>query len=311
MLITDEVLRELDAAAEFAPLHDPVSVMMIRAMRQHAPNVPRYACFDTIFHQTMPEEAKIYALPQASRDRGVRRYGFHGLSCESIVWDVRRQTGSFPQRAVIAHLGSGCSVTALLDGRSVDTTMGLTPTGGVVMGTRPGDLDPGLMLYLLRQHGGDAGAAASEVEKMVNHDAGMVALSGMENDVKAVREAAGKGDEQALLTLKVFTRSVRKAIGGYAWLLGGLDAVIFSGGIGEHDAQTRADVLDGLATYGVVLNEAANAAHAEGLRTIGEAHAKTQVWVVPAEEDLMIAMHVERMARESVKLAEAQPALQA
>ncbi len=140
---------------------------------------------------------------------------------------------------VIAHLGSGCSVTALVNGRSVDTTMGLTPTGGVVMGTRPGDLDPGVMLYLLRQEG----ATADSVEKMVNHAAGMVALSGMANDMKAVREAAGNGDKRAKLAIAVFTRSVRKAMGGFCWLMGGLDAIVFTGGIGEHDGATRDEIL--------------------------------------------------------------------
>lgn len=287
--ITDEVLQELEAAAVFAPLHDPAAVVMIRAMMQRLPKAGHYACFDTVFHQTMPEEATTYPVPRRFRDEGVRRYGFHGLSCESIVRRLRLETGGFPQQAVIAHLGSGCSVTALVDGVSVDTSMGLTPTGGVVMGTRPGDLDPGLVLYLLRQSD-----SVDALETMLNHDAGMVALSGMKNDVKAVREAAAGGDEQAALALKVFTRSVRKAIGGYAWLLGGLDAVIFAGGIGEHDAATRSEVLAGLEGTGVRLGKAVLET---GPRIVSAADSKTAVWVVPAEEDLMIAIHVECMAR--------------
>jgi len=284
--ITDEVLEDLDAAAVFAPLHDPVVVTIIRAMRKRLPDAAHFACFDTVFHETMPEEATVYALPKRVRDAGLRRYGFHGLSCESIVRRMEIVTGQFPARAVIAHLGSGCSVTALAVGRSVDNTMGLTPTGGVVMGTRPGDLDPGVMLYLMREQGG-----ANPVEKMVNHDAGMVALSGRKNDVRAVREAAAKGDKAGQLALAVFTRSVRKAIGGFAWLLCGLDAVIFTGGIGEHDALTRAEVLYGLESLGVSL------AHDEGagLRNIGAAQSKTALWVVPSEEDLMIALHVREM----------------
>jgi acetate kinase len=288
--ITDEVLRELDEAAEFAPLHDPDAVKMIRIMRKLKPEVPRYACFDTVFHETMPTEATTYALPRSFRDEGVRRYGFHGLSCESIVRRMRIAIGGFPRRAAIAHLGSGCSVTALCGGLSVDTTMGLTPDGGVVMGTRPGDLDPGVVLYLLRESGGGVDA----LEKMLNRDAGMVALSGMKNDMKAVREAAARGDENALLALKVFTRGVRKAIGGYAWLLGGLDAVIFAGGIGEHDAKTRSEVLEGLEGVGVALSAEANRAQTHGLRRVDDGR-QVPVWIVPAEEDLMIALHVERM----------------
>jgi len=203
---------------------------------------------------------------------------------------MRIATGGFPRRAAIAHLGSGCSVTALCGGLSVDTTMGLTPDGGVVMGTRPGDLDPGVVLYLLRESGGGVDA----LEKMLNRDAGMVALSGMKNDMKAVREAAARGDENALLALKVFTRGVRKAIGGYAWLLGGLDAVIFAGGIGEHDAKTRSEVLEGLEGVGVALSAEANRAQTHGLRRVDDGR-QVPVWIVPAEEDLMIALHVERM----------------
>ena len=290
--ITEDVLRDLDEAAEFAPLHDPPAVKMIRAMMKLKPDTPRYACFDTVFHETMPAEATTYALPQSFRDEGVRRYGFHGLSCESIVRRVRLATGGFPERAVIAHLGSGCSVTALLGGVSVDTTMGLTPDGGVVMGTRPGDLDPGVVLYLFRKDGGGVDA----VEKMLNRDAGMVALSGMKNDMRAVRAAAAKGDQKALLSLKVFTRSVRKAIGSYAWLLGGLDAILFAGGIGEHDAGTRSEVLAGLEGLGIALSQEANEAQTHGMRRVDDG-TKLPVWVVPAEEDLMIALHVEQMMR--------------
>ncbi len=287
--IDEAVLHELDAAAAFAPLHDPTAVTIIRALMQRMPNVPHFACFDTVFHQTMAAEATTYPIPKKFRDQGARRYGFHGLSCESIVRRLKLVTGGFPARVVIAHLGSGCSVTALHDGRSMDNTMGLTPTGGVVMGTRPGDLDPGLVLYLLRQGGGDADA----LEKLLNHDAGMVALSGMKNDVKAVREAARNGDANSVLSLQVFTRSVRKAIGSFAWLLGGLDALVFTGGIGEHDARTREDVLSGLESMDISLDKAADASGKRPRRV--DAGGGTEIWVVPAEEDLMIAIHVETM----------------
>jgi acetate kinase len=290
--ITDAVLAELDRAAVFAPLHDPPVLTIIRAMRTRLPHAQHFACFDTVFHQTMPIEATTYALPLKLREGGVRRYGFHGLSCESIVRRMQAETGGFPRRAVIAHLGSGCSVTALLDGRSVDNSMGLTPAGGVVMGTRPGDLDPGVVLYLLRQETGDM---ASAVERLLNHDSGMVALSGLANDLKSVREAAAQGNANAQLALQVFTRSVRKAIGSYAWLLGGVDAVIFSGGIGEHDAKTRAEVLKGLEEMSVLVGAEVNAAKELGMRRISGPQSKTEVWVVPSGEDEMIAIHVAAM----------------
>jgi acetate kinase len=292
--ITDAVLTEIEEAGAFAPLHDPEAVKVIREGMKQFADVGHYACFDTVFHQTMPVEATTYPLPEEVRAEGVRRYGFHGLSCESIVRQMRA-AGELPKRMVIAHLGSGCSVTAVVDGRSVDTSMGMTPTGGVVMGTRPGDLDPGVVLYLLRKRGGVD--AASSVEKMLNHEAGMVGLSGMENDVRAVREAAAKGDEKASLALKVFTRSVMKVTGGYAWLMGGLDGVVFSGGIGEHDALTRAEVLGGLEGMGVKLDAGLNAGKESRMRVVSASDSVTKIFVVPAQEDLMIAVHVDEMVR--------------
>lgn len=287
--ITDEVLKELEQAAAFAPLHDPAAITLIRAIMQRFPQTRHYACFDTLFHQTMPAEASTYAIPLEYRERGVRRYGFHGLSCESVVDQMKAH---LPPRMVIAHLGSGCSVTALLDGRSVDTSMGLTPTGGVVMGTRPGDLDPGLILYLLRQAEGNRDQALHSVEALLNHKAGMVALSRLPNDMRAVRKASSA---EAQLALKVFIRSVRKAIGGYAWLSSGLDAVVFTGGIGEHDALSRREILQGLDGYGIELDPAANEARGEGMRRISSAGSAVAVWVVPAQEDRMIAVHVSQM----------------
>jgi acetate kinase len=195
---------------------------------------------------------------------------------------------------VIAHLGSGCSVTAVVNGKSVDTTMGLTPTGGVVMGTRPGDLDPGLVLYLLRQMRWDG---ASQLETMLNHDAGMVALSGMPNDMKSVREAAEKGDARARLAVEIFTRSVKKAVGGFVALMGGVDAVVFAGGIGEHDARSRAEILSGMGELGISVNSALNEAKGDAVRRLSASDSVAAVLVVPAKEDWMIAVHVDHMAR--------------
>ncbi|MGD0443549.1 MAG: acetate kinase [Edaphobacter sp.] len=176
--ITAEVLGALADAVAFAPLHDPAAIAIIHEGMKRFPDVAHYACFDTVFHRTMPAEATTYPVPRTYREEGVRRYGFHGLSCESIVHRMRAKFAELPKRMVIAHLGGGCSVTALIDGCSVDTTMGLTPIGGIVMETRPGDLDPGLLLYLLREQKGDSGKATSELETMLNHASGMVALAG-------------------------------------------------------------------------------------------------------------------------------------
>ncbi len=296
--IDETVLRDLEEAVVFAPLHDPVVIEVIRDMMERFTGVAHYACFDTVFHHTMPEVATTYAIPEVYRAQGVRRYGFHGLSCESIVEQLRvERTVLFPRRMVIAHLGSGCSVTAVVDGRSIDTTMGLTPTGGIVMGTRPGDLDPGLMLYLLRQMDGDQ---ASGLEKMMNHDAGMVALSGLPNDMKTVREAVAKGDARAKLATDIFTRSLKKMLGGFIALMGGVDAVVFAGGIGEHDAQTREEVLSGLESFGISLDRELNEARADGVRRLGAGGSSVEVLVVPAKEDWMIAVHVQSMAQSEI-----------
>jgi acetate kinase len=294
--ITPEVLRLLDEAKEFAPLHDPEAVELIRAAMRRFPEAAHYACFDTVFHETMPEEARTYPLPAVYRESGVHRYGFHGLSCESIV---RRMAaaGPMPRRMVLAHLGSGCSVTALRDGHSVDTTMGLTPTGGVLMGTRCGDLDPGLVLYLLRQQSGSRDEAASAVETLLNHGSGISVVSGMANDVLRVREAAAKGSEPARLALKMFTRSIAKAMGGFCWLLGGLDAIVFTGGIGEHDAATRREVLDGIQEMGIALALEAAPVSGDGFQLISSESSRCAVYVAPADEDWMIAIHVEQMAQ--------------
>jgi acetate kinase len=292
--ITPEVMRDLQEAVVFAPLHDPAVIEVIREMMERFPDVEHYACFDTVFHETMPEAATTYAIPAKYRERGVRRYGFHGLSCESIVRQLRDSTLEFPRRMVIAHLGSGCSVTAVVDGRSVDTTMGLTPTGGVVMGTRPGDLDPGLVIYLLRQVDGNQ---VSALEKMLNHDAGMVALSGMPNDMKAVRAAAEIGDAKARLAVEIFTRSVKKAVGGFVALMGGVDAVVFAGGIGEHDARSRTEILGGMEGLGILMNTELNEAKGDSIRRLSASDSVTAVLVVPAKEDWMIAVHVDQMAR--------------
>jgi acetate kinase len=293
-LVTPQVLAELKLAEAFAPLHDPAAVEMIEEMMRRAPGVPRYACFDTVFHETMPEEAYVYAVPEALRAQGVRRYGFHGLSCESVVVQLREAEGvEFPRRLVIAHLGSGCSVTACHDGKSVDTTMGLTPTGGVVMGTRPGDLDPGVVLYLLRQQG----ATVDSVEAMLNHDSGLKALGGV-NDMRALREAAAAGEARAGLAIRVFCRSVAKAVAGFMAVLGGADALVFTGGIGEHDAASRGEIVGALSGLGFEVDRAANAAEAKGLRTISAQDSPVAIYVVTAEEDLMIARHVARMCGE-------------
>jgi acetate kinase len=287
--LTPEVLAQLREAVAFAPLHDPEALKIIGEMMRRMPGVPHFACFDTVFHETMPEVATVYTLPETVRAEGVRRYGFHGLSCESVVAQMRAATGAgVPQSMLVAHLGSGCSVTACLDGESVDNTMGLTPTGGVVMGTRPGDLDPGLVLYLLRRKG----ATADSVEAMLNHDSGLKALGGV-NDLRALRAAESK-DSNARFALEIFVRSLVKTIAGLA-AVHRPSALVFTGGIGEHDPETRAAVAEGIWPFGAAMDAAENEARGEGLRKINAKESQMAMYVVPAEEDRTIAWHVARM----------------
>ena len=301
--LTPEVLAQLKQAVVFAPLHDPAALEMIEEMMRRAPDTVRYACFDTVFHETMPEESTVYALPAQVREEGVRRYGFHGLSCESIVYQLRRaRRVPFPRRLIIAHLGSGCSITACLDGKSVDTTMGLTPTGGVVMGTRPGDLDPGVVLYLLRRKD----ATVESVEKLLNRDSGLKALGGI-NDMRELRKRAAAGDAQAQIAIRVFCRSVARAIAGFIGLYGA-DSIVLTGGIGEHDAESREQIAAALSGLGVRLDRDANRIkpkdsgpfETQTVRCISCESSPIAAYVVPAEEDLMIARWVARMCGASL-----------
>ncbi|HUY82509.1 MAG TPA: acetate/propionate family kinase [Acidobacteriaceae bacterium] len=271
--ITDDVLATLKSAVHFAPLHIPASINLIEKSRELLPDAGQFACFDTAFHATMPETSIHYALPEELYKKGVQRYGFHGLSYESII---HRMQGKLPARAVCAHLGSGASLVALSDGRSVDTSMGLTPTGGIPMSTRVGDLDPGVLLFLMRTEGMDANA----LETMVNHQGGLGALSGGENDMRQLQAAMENGDKRAALAIHIFAGAVRKFIGAYAAELGGLDLLIFTGGIGEHSEFVRNLICKGIEFLGV---------------DPGRDGAASRILVMTSEEEVQIARHARRL----------------
>jgi len=243
-LITPQVLDQLRSAVHFAPLHIPQALSLIAAAQSIFPSAQQFACFDDAFHQTIPEVASHLPLPQRYFDRGIRRYGFHGISYESLVHHFGAK---LPQRAIFAHLGNGSSLCALGNGKSIDTTMGLTPTGGILMGTRSGDLDPGVIVYLLRNEKLDA----DQLEDLLNHQCGLFALSSGEGDVRALEERAGRDDRKASLALDVFALSVRKTIGAYMALLGGADLLVFTGGIGEHSDRIRSAATKGLEVLGL------------------------------------------------------------
>jgi acetate kinase len=287
--ITPMLLKELEAAVHFAPLHLPVALDLIRAAQRYYPGAPQFACFDTAFHHTMPEEAVRFALPNDLFGEGVRRYGFHGLSYESIVRQLQL-AHNLPSRLIVAHLGNGASLAAIRDGRSVDTSMGLTPIGGVPMATRSGDLDPGVIVYLQRVKRMDA----DSLERLLNHDCGLAALSGGKSDTRELQSAAASGDDRARLAMEIFCRSIRKVIAAYAAVLGGIDAIVFTGGIGEHSAEVRAKVCEGLTFLGVRLDAPRNRAHGP---EISVADSAVVVRVLAAQEDRQIARHCRVLLR--------------
>jgi acetate kinase len=247
-MITPQVLEQLRAATHFAPLHIPQALSLIATAQSIFPSATQFACFDDAFHQTIPEVASHFALPHRYFDGGIRRYGFHGISYESLV---RHFGAKLPDRAIFAHLGNGSSLCALRNGISIDTTMGLTPTGGIPMGTRSGDLDPGVILYLLRNEKVDADG----LEDLLNHRSGLFALSSGESDVKTLEERANSNDSNARLALTIFAISVRKTIGAYMALLGGVDLLVFTGGIGEHSDRIRSAATVGLEPLGLTADK--------------------------------------------------------
>ena len=242
-LIDDTVLTQLEAATAFAPLHIPSALSVIRFAQEHFPGLPQAACFDTTFHAGLPDVARVLPIARELQFEGIQRYGFHGLSCESIV---RQLANDLPHRLVIAHLGNGASVTAVQAGKSIDTSMGLTPTGGVIMGTRSGDLDPGVLVYLMREKKFDA----AMLEELIDRRSGLLGISGVGSDMRRLHEAASTNAD-ARLAIAMFCYSVRKQIAAMIAALDGADLVVFTGGIGENDVEARAAICGGLSWLGV------------------------------------------------------------
>jgi len=266
-IITPQFLDQLRSATHFAPLHIPQALSLIAAAQSIFPSAAQFACFDDAFHQTIPEVASHLPIPQRYFDLGIRRYGFHGISYESLV---HLFGAKLPERSIFAHLGNGSSLCALRNGISIDTTMGLTPTGGIPMGTRSGDLDPGAIVYLLR----NAKLDVDRLEDLLNHQSGLFALSSGESDVKTLEERARSNDPNARLALDVFAVSVRKTIGAYMALLGGVDLLVFTGGIGEHSDSVRSAATSGLELLGLTADK---------------------IQIVPTQEERQIARHCREM----------------
>ena len=266
--ITPELLSTLEASIHFAPLHIPQSLTLIRQTQQALPNIPNFACFDTAFHRTLPEVAAHLPIPTRLHEAGVIRYGFHGLSCESVV----ARLNPIPPRVIIAHLGNGSSITAVLNGKSVDTSMGLTPTGGIPMSTRSGDLDPGVLVYLLRNEQPHAHLSADTLEQLLNRQCGLFAFSNGESDMQALLAREAAHEPTATLAIDAFSTAIRKTIGAYAALMGGVDLLVFTGGIGQRSAPIRSRICRNLAFLGLDPNS-------------------NKVLALPSQEELQIARH--------------------
>lgn len=292
-LIDSTVLQQLESAKAFAPLHVPPALALVRAAQDRFPDVPQSACLDTAFHADLPDVARTLPIPRELRAEGIERYGFHGLSCESIV----RQLGKdVPSRLVIAHLGYGASVSAVADGRSIDTSMGFTPAGGVIMSTRCGDLDPGVLSYVVRELGYDA----EQLGALIHRQSGLLGISGISGDMRELRAAAASNGD-ADLAIRMFCYSVRKQIAAMAVVLGGVDLLVFTGGIGENDPATRALICDGLDTLGIPARSAPAgrgdpSAQPPAADVDGRPEAHGGIRVMPAQEDEQIARHTWRLA---------------
>jgi acetate kinase len=292
-LITPELIDEMERYSAFAPLHTPIAVYIMRESLRLFPGVPNFVCLDSYFHRTMPEVVTHMPIPSEYTAMGVRRFGAHGISYESIVYQLEPNV---PERLIVAHLGNGASICAIRNGQSLDTSMGLTPTGGIISGTRTGDIDPGVLLFILRKIAEttkDAGAAADQLEAVANSRAGLLGVSELSNDMRDLRDAIKEGNAKARLAVDKFTWTIAKWIGGYIAELGGLDMLVFTGGIGENDIASRAEICAGLGALGIALDPAGN--NVRGAAVISAEDSLVTVRVIPPAEDLIIVNHVVRM----------------
>ncbi len=282
VLVDAAVLAQLETLVPLAPLHQPQNLLTIRALLETMPSLPQVACFDTAFHRTQPEVAQRFAIPRRFADEGVRHYGFHGLSYEYIASVLPTLEPALADaRIIVAHLGSGASLCALHKGRSIATTMGFSPLDGLVMGTRCGTIDPGVLLYLMDRHGMDARA----LEQLLYHQSGLLGVSGISNDMRTLLESV---DPRAQEAIEMFVYRAGREIGSLVAALGGLDALVFTGGIGEHSCVIRAQVCRQAAWLGLELDEAANETTAT---RISMPDSTISAWIVPTDENLMIAHH--------------------
>jgi len=290
-IIDDAVKKALDDCIPLAPLHNPANIIGIKACEKIMPDVPQVGVFDTAFHQTMPQKAYMYALPyELYQKERIRKYGFHGTSHKYVSQQAAKFLGKDASelKIITCHLGNGSSITAVDGGKCVDTTMGFTPLDGVVMGTRTGTMDPAVVTYLLNK-----GMSAAEVDNIMNKQSGVYGVSGVSSDFRDLTAAAKEGNERAALALEMFYYSVKKYIGSYAAAMGGVDAVIFTAGVGENDAPARANIVSGLEFMGIKIDSDKN--FARGTIDISADDATVKTLVIPTNEELMIAIDTQRL----------------
>lgn len=288
VLITDEVIQQVKDCYDLAPLHNPANITGIEAISSLMPDVPQVGVFDTAFHQTMPASSFMYAIPyKYYKEDHVRRYGFHGTSHRYVSKRAAEFLGLdlADSKIITCHVGNGGSITAVLNGKSVDTSMGLTPTEGLMMGTRVGDIDPGAIAYLM----GKYNMNVDDLQKLINKESGVVGVSGVSSDMREIEEAVNAGNERAKLALDMYILRITKYIGAYAAEMGGVDAIVFTAGVGENQTGLRADVCRPLAFMGVKIDEAVNAGIRGVEAVISTSDSKVKVAVIPTDEELMIA----------------------
>ncbi|MCR5624786.1 MAG: acetate kinase [Lachnospiraceae bacterium] len=286
-IVTDEVIKAIDECADLAPIHNPIHLRGILACQEVMPNIPSVAVFDTAFHQTMPPRAYLYAIPlKYYKEYGVRRYGFHGTSVRFVAPRLAKLAGLDinNSKLIVCHIGSGASITAVKDGKSIDTTMGMTPVEGLVMGTRSGDIDPGIIEFLCKKEN----MTVSEVNMLLNTDSGVKGLSDYSNDYRDLLDASEQGNQDAENALQVLVYRIAKYVGAYYMALGGVDAIAFCGGAGEGNIRLRKRIMESFAALGIKINEEANQIMEEELLLSAE-DSKIPVWVVPTDEELMIS----------------------
>ena len=293
VIINEEIIKQIETCNDLAPLHNPTNLLGVRACQEVMPGVPNVVVFDTAFHQTMPSKAYLYALPKEYYEKyGVRRYGFHGTSHSFVSKRLAELAGLDinNSRMIICHIGSGASISAIKDGKSVDTSMGMTPLEGLMMGTRSGDMDPAIIEFICQKEN----ITVQEMTTILNKKSGALGLSGLSNDYRDLVEAAQGGNQDAINALDVMVYRVIKYIGAYYMALGGVDAIALTAGVGENNLELRAKIVEGLAAIGIKLDVEANAVRGDE-RKISTDDSAAQVWVVPTNEELAIARETARL----------------